>query len=128
MLGAVGGLLGSVEWFWIYAALCSRECSITAGQDVYLASTAGSGMLGLAGAILSRRRVRPGGAIMLLSAGLAIGTLLLGDTPFSGGGGVLFFLPVYGWWSVILLFGGLFGIRKETTTQNVNGKGHELES
>ncbi len=48
---------------------------------------------------------------MLVGAGTALSALL---NIFLGSVLVFFLLPSYGWWAIVLLFGGLFGIRTKT--------------
>jgi hypothetical protein len=65
-------------------------------------------VLGVVGSILSRGYTRTGGIVMLAGAGTGLAAL-----PYVFGNSeiliTLVLLPSYGWWAVILLFGGLFG-------------------
>ncbi len=86
-------------------------------QILVLAGFGIASSLGMIGSVLSKRNARVGGILMLAGAGIGLAAL---PYVFGNFGSIfaLALLPSYGWWAIVLLFGGLFGIRTRAPHQS----------
>jgi hypothetical protein len=114
VLGSAGGFLSFLGWAFIFilgspGSHGENAPVYTPLQVLVLTGIGIASVLGLVGSILSRTYVRTGGIVMLAAAGTGLAAL---PYVFSGSSAtfiVLSLMPSYGWWAIVLLFGGLFG-------------------
>ncbi|OLD11669.1 hypothetical protein AUF78_08225 [archaeon 13_1_20CM_2_51_12] len=123
ILGSAGGLVNFIT-FAIAFALFSFSSRIanaplfTPEEDLVLLGLGGSSVMGMVGAFVSIRYPGRGGAVMVWSACIAILTLAI--FYYSVGFFALYGLD-FSWWAMVLLFGGIFGLRTKMARQDGRG-------
>ena len=112
ILGSAGGVVNLITFaiaFTLYSPISNME------EQLILVGLGGSSLMGLVGAIVSIRYPRRGGAVMFWSACTGLLTLGLLLSPLA-----LYWLD-FGWWAVVLLFAGIFGLMTKPALQDRSG-------
>ncbi len=107
----MGGFFSTGGWAFIFflgsPSIHGKNVPLYSLQQILtLAGLGISSVLGLAGAIISKKKAPIGGIVMLVAAGIALTSF---SSVFLGGLVFLFLLPTYFWWAIVLFLGGLSG-------------------